>query len=378
MRIARVPNLYSKAILRSSAASQVEALDDDRCVLTATASGAIYLTIRALGLTANDVVLCPAYNCGHEVEAVLRAGAGVAFYSIDRDLNFCLDDIESRVDDTVRAVLVTHFFGARVPLAELAAFCESRSLFLIEDCAHLLPEGSGGPDSFGDVAVYSLRKLLPLPDGGVLQANNPAIPLPVPAASPTLVASLLELSDSLYAPSSAGLSTRAAQTILRVGLKAPLKLARNLSPNQGWDYAGSDGLDYPTEHLDLAMSAPARRAMGNLDWPQICAARRHNFQVLLDRFPSRDSFWPLIKSLGTHDCPLVFPVMCRDATEFLRAMNARGVPATAWWPTPMHEEVPWNEFEAAADLKRRVCALPIHQDLGAELIERVITAVEEI
>lgn len=378
VRIAHVPSLRSGALLRPAASPGIDALDRDRCVLTATASGAIYLAVRALGLTADDVVLCPAYNCGHEVEAVLRGGARVAFYSIDRDLEFSLDDIASRVDDNVRAVLVTHFFGAGVPLADLAAFCDARSLVLIEDCAHLLPQGPGGPGSIGDVAVYSLRKLLPLPDGGLLRLNDAAIPLPAPAAAPTLPASLLELSDSLYAPADASVSTRAAQVLLRRGLKVPLRLARRLRPDRDWDYAGSDGLDYPTKYLDLAMSAPARRALGNLDWPQVCADRRRNFRHLLDRFPSRDGVRPLLTSVRREDCPLVFPVLCRDPVGFLRAMHARGVPAAAWWPTPLHAAVPWDEFESARDLKRLVCALPIHQDLGEGDMQRILTAVAAV
>ena len=378
MRMNRIPTLPPWDLLRSLLPAPSDKNADDGDVLTATASGAIYLGIKALGLGPEDVVLCPAYNCGHEVEAILRAGARVSFYDIGPDLQFDIADIEARIDSNVRAVLVTHFFGVGAPLADLRALCRNRSLYLIEDCAHLLPATEGPPGRAGDLAVFSLRKPLPLPDGGLLRVNTEGLRRPEPTAVPTVAASVLEACDLVQRPQNAGALSGAARAAFRLGTKLPFKLFKRLRPELDWSYAGTDSLDFPTAHLELAMSRIARRLSAGMDWQQIRTVRRQNFKLLSDGFPETPAFRPLMTSLGEHDCPLVFPVLCDDIDGFLRATTARGVPAAAWWPTPWHPAVPWHAFENAGDLKRRVCALPIHQDLSPQDIEHMLSVLKSI
>ena len=67
-----------------------------------------------------SVVLCPSYNCGHEIEPLLRLGLRPKWYRVGPDLETDLDDIRRRFTEEVRAVLVTHFFGFAQPAGRAA------------------------------------------------------------------------------------------------------------------------------------------------------------------------------------------------------------------------------------------------------------------
>lgn len=80
----------------------------------------------------------------------------------------------SRVlDDRTRAILVIHEYGFPHPrLGELVDAAGARGIPLIEDCAHSLDSTLDGVPlgSFGDYAIFSLPKVLPVAAGGILVA----------------------------------------------------------------------------------------------------------------------------------------------------------------------------------------------------------------
>lgn len=75
--------------------------------------------------------------------------------------------------DRTRAILVIHEYGFPHPaLRQLLEIAEKQGIPVIEDCAHSLDsELDGMPlGSFGDFAIFSLPKVLPVAAGGILVA----------------------------------------------------------------------------------------------------------------------------------------------------------------------------------------------------------------
>jgi len=73
------------------------------------------------------------------------------------------------------------------PVQEAIRCVPRKGLLLIEDCAQALLSkfGESPLGSFGDVAIFSIRKTLPVPDGGALVAGtNKAYHFPRMRASP--------------------------------------------------------------------------------------------------------------------------------------------------------------------------------------------------
>ena len=176
-------------------------LDAGRVTFYVKARNGIWQLIRALGVQEPDVVLVPSYNCGAELDAVLKAPATARFYRVDGSARVDFDDLRQAIDARTRAVLVTHYFGLPQPdLAAIVELCREHDLFLIEDCAHALYSTHAGRSlgTFGDAGIFSLWKTLPLPNGGAVLANRP-LPLEGGTVRPSLGASFTPLRSRLEA-----------------------------------------------------------------------------------------------------------------------------------------------------------------------------------
>ena len=77
--------------------------------------------------------------------------------------------------ERTRAILVIHEYGFPHPqLLELRAVAQARQIPLIEDCAHSLDSflDNRPLGSFGDFAIFSLPKVLPVAAGGILVSTS--------------------------------------------------------------------------------------------------------------------------------------------------------------------------------------------------------------
>jgi dTDP-4-amino-4,6-dideoxygalactose transaminase len=145
----------------------------------------------------------PSYHQGVEIDTLLAAGYQVRYYRVTEQLCVNLEDVEQRVDDTVSALYVIHYFGFAQPLDPIRRFCDAHRLQLIEDCALSLFSRANGTwlGSVGDLALYSVYKTLPLPHGGFLltKAGQPASALPPAPLASTFIQTLDLLHQGLQA-----------------------------------------------------------------------------------------------------------------------------------------------------------------------------------
>jgi dTDP-4-amino-4,6-dideoxygalactose transaminase len=334
-----------------------------------------------LGLSAEDVVLCPAYCCGHEIEPFLRRNVEVGFFNVDRRLEIDLDDLRRKLDERTRAILVTHYFGFPQNLEPVRELCAGRDIVLIEDCAHsfLSRDARGFLGETGDLAVFSMRKTVPIPHGGALLANRfgttrPPLASPPPAA--TWVKAMHSWEKSLLARTSSTAQLLASRLLLLLALPSSvahrgLKLMR--APGSRDSLDGSFG--YDSRVLSWGMAPLALRILDNVDLEQVVDRRRSNFQILLEALGKDDSLRPLLGSLPEGVCPLTFPVVVSRGTKLVQQLQARGIAATMWW-NEFHPAVPWQHFPDSCFLKNQVLALPIHQDLDEDHMRRMIRELE--
>ena len=70
----------------------------------------------------------------------------------------------------VQAILAPHYFGFPANIKSLVSLCKIYDVAVVEDCAHsFLTKIDDQPvGSFGDIAIFSMRKTLAIPDGGAL------------------------------------------------------------------------------------------------------------------------------------------------------------------------------------------------------------------
>lgn len=110
----------------------------------------------------------PSYMCGSILEALGTRKRTARFYSLDSDLKVMSDDWLQRVGRS-DLVIIIDYFG--FPLhADYALAARRRGAWVLEDaCQALLTETAG---RHGDFAVFSPRKFLGVPDGGILTSRR--------------------------------------------------------------------------------------------------------------------------------------------------------------------------------------------------------------
>lgn len=125
--------------------------------------------------------LLPDYMCSTVADAVKRAGVEIINYRIDRNFFTNTDDID-RNTENVQVIYIAHFFGLP-PVKELTDKIEDwkkQGKIIVEDITLSLFSEGEGQIGFGDYIIGSLRKWLPIPDGGFVSALNGDMPEAVP------------------------------------------------------------------------------------------------------------------------------------------------------------------------------------------------------
>jgi perosamine synthetase len=136
-------------------------------------TSAIFLALYLAGVRKGDEVLTTSFACLSTNSAIAQSGAvavwvDVSPYSVELDLN----DLEKKISNKTKAVILYHVAGYPGPAKELAEICQKRGIALIEDCDNALFAVDNGVHvgSHGDYAVYSFypTRQINTTEGGAL------------------------------------------------------------------------------------------------------------------------------------------------------------------------------------------------------------------
>jgi dTDP-4-amino-4,6-dideoxygalactose transaminase len=328
---------------------------------------AIALAMSSWRVGPNDEVLVPAYNCGSEVSPILATGARVIMYRVDGHAQIDLDDLRGKLSSRTKAVCVVHYFGRMAEIAELAAHCRASGIRLIEDCA--LSLFSAGVGSLGDAAIFSLRKTLPVADGGIL-AIRPEGGEPLPARrGPSLLMSARGAASLL----ARWTGWRLAAPSAFIGAVEKSTRSSDPLPDIPPSYY------YPSGKPVIGASRLARGIMNRVDTAHVVDQRRSNYEALwqgLEGVKGVDPLWAE-PALRPGECPLGVPMLVDDKKLWVQRLNAAGIVVSPWW-AGFHRGLAWGEFPDAVRLKQRLILLPVHQSLSAADMGYVAASVRRI
>ncbi len=385
-RLSVSPSMPCGALVAGRKEMPAAAFPFDRqgVVLTFCGSGAIYQAARLLSLSAADNVLCPAYNCGHEIEPFLRNKAAVKLYSVCDDLRADVAHIAQLIDRNTRAVLVTHYFGFPQPMEQIRKLCDLHDLVLVEDCAHSLfsRDGARPLGTTGDLAIFSVRKTLPIPNGGALLVNSPRLRLEVDLTWPPAVATWSKVLDlwvsSLKRPAAVG--ARSATSIALLVIALPLfvvrKLARRLRVLDPLCWLDPDNEDFAVDNTVYSwrMACVSQRIVRNITPDAVISRRRENYEYLLNALQGIDGLRPIFQTLPDGVCPLYLPVFVEQPERLLEVLGRKRMGAIRWWGS-FHPAVNWEAFPRESHYKRHIVALPVHQDLSRRQLRQLADAI---
>ncbi|HXE94788.1 MAG TPA: aminotransferase class V-fold PLP-dependent enzyme [Dongiaceae bacterium] len=323
--------------------------------------GALWHAIRSLHLSASDNVLVPSYHCGVEIEAVSMAGVRLRYYDVQEDFSIDLSDLHSRIDADTKAILLIHYFGFPQPVEAIKAICTAGNITLVEDCSQALFSSFKGKPlgTFGDLAVFSQRKTLPLPDGGALLINNPSLTPDPPGNKPSNYVAVKKMIGMLFR-SIFNLNPRNELPYIFERMAAIIN--SRVARKEGSRY--STGMEVDSDRCSLDMSGPSRYIMDRTRIEPVIRRRRDNYLCLLRHLTGVPHFRIVREQLPEGACPLFFPVRIEGVGRHViqERLLRSGINGFVFGDE-LHAGLPRNQFRNAEMLSREVLSLPVHQDL---------------
>lgn len=307
----------------------------------------------------------PAYCCQSVLVPFEKLRVEIRFYDVDellmpavRNLKFSKGDI----------FLLIHYFGIPQDTLSINRLCQEFSMVLVEDCAHTLPdpEANHPMGSIGALSIYSLRKQLPVLDGGVLIVNDPRIKGSM--ISNIRLPNLRRMSLRRW------LVTNFDRLAFTLGWPNVLFLKEFLS--NVIDSTNDVFHENLTDGLISNISYITARVMETIDIKAVVSIRRKNYRYLADRLLNLHGVNVPFPSLPDGAVPQVFPLLLHNADRVKIYMHRKGIFVGRWPGLEMPKHVSRSDFPVTFSLVDSLLSLPLHQDLNVAHLDKVIEVLK--
>ena len=138
-----------------------------------TGRAAIETLLSYLKARGKKQVWMPSFNCSSVYDAAVRSGMSIEFYPIKQDLSVDLDFLSKKtIDGCIFYAL--QLFGKRWS-SDLVAFLsdiKKKGAIIVEDITLSLLSEKNEFFAIGDYLIASIRKWLPIPDGGFVASKT--------------------------------------------------------------------------------------------------------------------------------------------------------------------------------------------------------------
>lgn len=351
---------------------------------------AIWAGLKVLGITPGHNILIPSYNCGTEIDPVLDQNVQAKYYRINRNMTIDLEDLIKRIDKYTSAILIIHYMGFPQPIEEIKNICKTRDIFLIEDCAHafLSTYKSKPLGAFGDISVFSIRKTIPIPNGGALAINNAKFKYEDKKVNGSFLSPLFVSVELLKNKT----QTTTSDSVLRLSsififiislmsysIQLFLRVLRKISLYKGFALIHINYYcrDFSRELVRWKISNLSMKIMSHMNPEKIKERRRNNYEYLLTNLRNFKNIDIVFNSLPEGVCPLFFPIIVKDRQNYYQKFKEKGITLFQYW-RHMHHDVPWDKFPEAVFLKNHILGLPVHQDISFNHLDRIIEVFKDI
>lgn len=359
-------------------------LDQANVFYTTSGRAAILLALEVFGIGPGDSVLLPTYHCPTMVAPTALRGATPMFYPIDAVGTPNLAWLETQDLRHVRVMLAAHYFGAPQPMGSIREWCGSRGIALIEDCAHAMFGLSGKRPigAWGNIAICSLTKFFPVPEGGCLIFNSEqSLPRRLnPSTFRNHVKAAVDILEvgalNNQLPGLNGLVTGFLRGLrsLRKGRNGNGAALPCRAGNQMGVTASDFDIDPAIAHR--AIADPCRWVATSLPRSRIVDRRRRNFEFLQRELTGLTALHPLLAGLPDNCAPYVFPLWLDTPDPGYAELRRLGVPVFRWdrlWPS-----VPNIPGDMGRLWSHHVLQLACHQDLTPSDLEHVVCTVKHL
>lgn len=364
MFIPASPVLHLSNLIRNSTNEFERWLPEGYKVFLSSGRSAIYQALKAFGIPQGSTALLPSYLCASVIDPFLVYGCRIEFYRISTELSPDIYEIEKRlVRGDVKVLLVIHYFGFPAQnFSEILELCKNYSVKVIEDCAHALFSKTNGLllGSLGDAGIFSLRKTLPVPEGGIFVLNNRQ-------------GQVVDLNVQGW--------------LHRDGVKLLREIFYSFEYQIGFSLRtyllSFDCLKNKAHEIDRLALGRFDKRIGKLsrcilrsfDVESILTKRRQNYNYLLSKLTLlRKIGTPLFDELPEGVCPNSFPILVERRDEIRRRLYRNGIALRAFWDV-LPGQLPLDRFHEAKFLRDNILVLPVHQEISEKGLDIVLRAL---
>lgn len=146
-------------------------------IAVANGTAALHLAYKAVGIGPGDEVLVPSFTFCSTINMIIHLGAKPVFCDID-EKSLCIDpkDVERKINQHTKAIVVVHFAGMPADLTEIQRVAIKNKVAVIEDAAHafMTKHNNHYIGSGRNLACFSFyaTKNLTTAEGGMVTTNN--------------------------------------------------------------------------------------------------------------------------------------------------------------------------------------------------------------
>ena len=317
----------------------------------------------------------PAYACIALIEPILAAGYKVRFFDNPSLTEADLGLVASMASVRTAAVIAIHYFGYRQETERLATFCRAQGILLIENFTHSLPVRdfieNGDRLARCDVALFSLKKMLPVPDGGFavhrsslgVVADEGEAPSRMPILRELYRSVERSLGTSRWRPSGSG--GEAPNPVLA---PPPGALAAEIA-------ASMHGVD--PSRMAWSVSATGRRMWEQADLDHVAAVRRRNFALIREALGDMPEVELPFRDAPADSCLWGVPFRLPGIVDCDYKLRSLGLPVFTF-ARALHPGLGRDGFPIARAWAAELKLLPVHQDLTPEDIAQVRPSFETV
>ena len=296
----------------------------DRSLFFDSGRGALYSLGLALGLGRQSTVLMPDYVPEGIYAPFKSLGVCIDQYSLDLNLDPVWSELETLLRRSKPSLVVMiHYFGLSKPIDRVCLLAHRYGALVLEDRAHLMPV-PGRPDSgaHGDFVLYSLPKVIGVPDGAVLESRTERVAL-------SHLRQGADWRHSLYI----------TMQLIRLIVSTASKWAR--FPRVWWLAEGAIYRCLPSYSLLMnyfksccKMSAISRLLLSAISWEEI-VVRRRLLEAIYEESLDRNVFKRFVTSESALNCKMGFPILVegdrKGLVDRLRRRGIRGIFFDGGW-----------------------------------------------
>jgi len=310
------------------------------CVGVGNGTDALYVALKALGISEGDEVITVANTFIATSEAITMTGARVVFVDCNKkDYNIDVNKLEQAITNNTKAIIPVHLYGQPAEMDKIKGIARKHNLYIVEDAAQAHGSEYQGQriGTIGYMACFSFfpgKNLGAYGDAGAVVTNNEEL-----ARKARMFANHGRIEK--YNHEFEGTNSRLD------GLQAAI-------------------LDVKLKHLDKWIER-RRTIAGTYDaalkdiviTPSVNPDAKHVYHLYVIRVKTREKIKELLAEKGIAT-GIHYPI----PLPFFKAYSYLG-----------HKP---SDFPVAFSIKDEILSLPIHGDMTDEQVEYVIASLKDI